>query len=430
MNTMDHLARPRLALALSGGGFRASLFHLGVLRRLAELGWLERLDALSTVSGGSILGAFAALNWSALPERPTWPDLETVIVNPFLQRVQSTNFIRDWLFRLPLVPWRKLREPAFTRTSLAAELYSRRFYHNRTCSQLPARPYLVMNATALQTIRAWRFTRSGLGDSRSGHAAWGNHALPVGDCVGASAAFPPVFTPSRINRHHYSFGAAIYGESKLPDYPFIPLSDGGVYDNLGIEALQKDTALPGESQTLGVSQFVVISDAGYPPQHRFRSNGLPLLSELLLLYRVDDIAREQICAQRKRWIIRQFQDPNVPLKGILVSLASHVGKIPNQGGDEYYCNVGPQFRIPQELLDLIQRIRTNLDRFTPVECQALMYHAYTMTDAFLWTHRATCPEGYRVPEAPAPPWRIEFSAGVQREWRTALADSGKFRLFR
>ena len=55
----------RIALALSGGGFRASIFHLGMLRRLAELGWLPEVDVISTVSGGSIVGAFAVQRWNS-----------------------------------------------------------------------------------------------------------------------------------------------------------------------------------------------------------------------------------------------------------------------------------------------------------------------------------------------------------------------------
>lgn len=47
----------KLGLALSGGGFRATFFHLGVLRRLAELDVLRHVDVISSVSGGSILGA-------------------------------------------------------------------------------------------------------------------------------------------------------------------------------------------------------------------------------------------------------------------------------------------------------------------------------------------------------------------------------------
>jgi len=53
--------RDKLGLALAGGGFRASLFHLGVLRRMAELDLLRFVEVLSTVSGGSIIGALYVL---------------------------------------------------------------------------------------------------------------------------------------------------------------------------------------------------------------------------------------------------------------------------------------------------------------------------------------------------------------------------------
>src|SRR5215831_20077213 len=47
----------RRGLALSGGGFRASLFHIGVLAKLAELDMLRNIEVISCVSGGSIIGA-------------------------------------------------------------------------------------------------------------------------------------------------------------------------------------------------------------------------------------------------------------------------------------------------------------------------------------------------------------------------------------
>ncbi|MET0093713.1 MAG: patatin-like phospholipase family protein, partial [Sedimenticola sp.] len=53
----------RIGLALSGGGFRAAAFHLGVFRKLKELGLLWKLDLLTCVSGGSIAGSFLACHW-------------------------------------------------------------------------------------------------------------------------------------------------------------------------------------------------------------------------------------------------------------------------------------------------------------------------------------------------------------------------------
>ena len=52
----------RIGLALSGGGFRAAIFHMGVMRRLHELGILEKIDVITTVSGGAIVGAYSTVS--------------------------------------------------------------------------------------------------------------------------------------------------------------------------------------------------------------------------------------------------------------------------------------------------------------------------------------------------------------------------------
>ncbi|MCZ8075365.1 MAG: patatin-like phospholipase family protein, partial [Paucibacter sp.] len=66
----DHPPRHKLGLALAGGGFRASLFHVGVLRRLAELDLLRYVEVLSTVSGGSVVGALYLMHLKAELEQP------------------------------------------------------------------------------------------------------------------------------------------------------------------------------------------------------------------------------------------------------------------------------------------------------------------------------------------------------------------------
>lgn len=69
--------RSGLALCLSGGGFRAALFHLGALRRLNELGLLSKIDTISTVSGGSIVAAHLADRIRPWPQaKATVPDWE------------------------------------------------------------------------------------------------------------------------------------------------------------------------------------------------------------------------------------------------------------------------------------------------------------------------------------------------------------------
>jgi len=53
----------RIGLALSGGGFRATLYHLGVIRYLRDSGTLPHVADIAAVSGGSILAAHLVLNW-------------------------------------------------------------------------------------------------------------------------------------------------------------------------------------------------------------------------------------------------------------------------------------------------------------------------------------------------------------------------------
>src|SRR5262245_42699348 len=70
--TNENLKTPRdkLGLALSGGGLRASFFHIGVLARLAEVDLLRHVEVLSTISGGSIIGALYYLYAKRLLEKP------------------------------------------------------------------------------------------------------------------------------------------------------------------------------------------------------------------------------------------------------------------------------------------------------------------------------------------------------------------------
>jgi NTE family protein len=413
--------RPRVAIALSGGGFRASLFHLGVLRRLTEAGWLADIGAISTVSGGSIIGAFLALRWERLLSAGATPEaLEDQVITPFVSIVSSRSFIAEWASGLLSVPFRKLFEPSYSRTQRAAELLGSCFFDGRLCTDLPPSPYLVINSASLISGRAWRFTRDGLGDSRFGYAKWQEAPLGLGVAVGASAAFPPVFTPARIRAHAYHFGKPPYDEEALVAPAYIPLGDGGIYDNLGVEVLTKKTVLPGEV-VLDPPQFLVASDAGYPPQTRFRANGLPLLSEGLLLYRVDEIARDQIGALRRRMLVRQFMSIADPLRGVLATLGSSLERIErgaSNATNSYLTGEDPRTLIPLHLSRRIQRIRTHLNRFSVVEAEALMYHGYLIADAVLWVNNLNQPAPFRI--AAKGRWRIGFTPLKIAEWETAL----------
>src|SRR4051794_28627309 len=69
-DTSDVPPEAGIALCLSGGGYRAMLFHAGCLWRLNELGLLSKLKRISSVSGGSIIAGVLGMNWQALDFKP------------------------------------------------------------------------------------------------------------------------------------------------------------------------------------------------------------------------------------------------------------------------------------------------------------------------------------------------------------------------
>lgn len=86
-------------LCLSGGGFRATLFHLGAIKRLNELGVLAKLSTITSVSGGSILNGFLAAGWHRLNLAPdgTYSNLEEEIARP-VREFCSTDLRTPLLF--------------------------------------------------------------------------------------------------------------------------------------------------------------------------------------------------------------------------------------------------------------------------------------------------------------------------------------------
>jgi NTE family protein len=413
--------RPRLALALSGGGFRASVFHLGVLRRLAELGRLSQVDVISTVSGGSIVGAFAALRWQDMLEAGgDWPALERHIVRPFLDRIQSGNFILAWLAALPGALLRRRIGAAFSRTAVAADLYDEWFFEKVPLDRLPASPLLILNASSLPSIRAWRFSREGMGDSRYGYAKFTDpeRTPRVSLAVSASAAFPPVFTPVRVRLDRHVFSRPFYGETRPGVGKEMPISDGGVYDNLALEVLTRNQPIPA-GLLVPPPETLVVSDAGRPAVYRFTPSSVPLVGAFKLLGRAREIALEQVAAQRRRALIDDFRQRRDGTSGILVGLSGGTDHLSPGHRALYLSAVGAQTQIPKALLALIRSVRTSLDRFSPIECEALMYHAYTVTDASWWSHLgATAP-----PQNP--PWSLVFDSARIAGWGRGLAHSGE-----
>ena len=95
--------KSRIGLCLSGGGFRASFFHLGTLRYLEEAGIMEKVEVVSTVSGGSIIGAYYLVQMERkLRARKDLDRLQACdeIIREFTEQVQKNLRMQALLFYL------------------------------------------------------------------------------------------------------------------------------------------------------------------------------------------------------------------------------------------------------------------------------------------------------------------------------------------
>lgn len=283
-DTSERQPEPGLALCLSGGGYRAMLFHAGCLWRLNELGLLGSLNRISSVSGGSITAGVLGMNWAAINPQPGTPSprFDQLLVQP-IRKLASTTIDAGAILGGIFLPG--------SISDHVAEKYAENLYGNKTLQDLPDEPRFVINATNVQSGTLMRFSKPYMADYRVGQVR--NPVLPLARAVAASSAFPPVLSPCEITLADYGmkFEPGPEPLNKPPYTTDLILSDGGVYDNLGLETAWKryDT--------------VLVSDAGGhiadepKPDHDWARHA----------YRVLNIIDNQVRSLRVRQVIDAFQ---------------------------------------------------------------------------------------------------------------------------
>lgn len=255
---------PTIGIALSGGGSRAIAFHLGCLRTLHRLGILQRARVMSTVSGGSVIGAMWAVHEGSFEdfEARVRATLAEGFVHPAIRTAFTTSeglkallsfttLVLAWAWSIPprLFAWamhriagaagtaspegnRWMPRRFASRTTLLCRTFDRLLFTNRTLGSLaPGKPNLVVVAAELTTGSAFYFTSQEAGSWRIGKLDPRKESLA--HAVAASAAFPLLLpaldeTPTFRKRD---------GSLRVER---VTLTDGGVYDNLGLAPLWPD----------------------------------------------------------------------------------------------------------------------------------------------------------------------------------------------
>jgi NTE family protein len=270
---------PGIALCLSGGGYRAMIFHVGALWRLNELGWLPKLDRVSSVSGGSITAGVLAHGWSQLAfgADGVAEGFEAAVVAPIRKLAAKTIDVPAGL------------KGIFLPGSIAgyvARRYDRELFGGATLQSLPDRPRFVFNATNLQSGVLWRFSKPYMWDFRVGKIVRPGEKLAT--AVAASSAFPPFLSPLKLRLSPADYEEATGTDLQEAAYRRRPvLSDGGVYDNLGLETAWKRY------------RTVLVSDGG----GHFTANDRISTGWALQSRRVLAVIDGQVRALRKRQVV-------------------------------------------------------------------------------------------------------------------------------
>jgi NTE family protein len=281
-------AREGIALCLSGGGYRAMLFHLGALWRLNELGYLPRLAQVSSVSGGSITAGVLGMNWGRLGfESGVARDFDTQVVAPL--RTMASVTIDQWSILGGIVEFGSIND------KIAAS-YRKYLFGHRTLQDLPKDPEngprFVINATNVQSGALWRFSRDYAGDWRVGRIP--DPTIELAVAIAASSAFPPMLSPAHLDLEpgicHTDPGNDLH---RPPFTTEVVLTDGGVYDNLGLETAWKSY------------RTVLVSDGG----GLMAPEGDPPADWARHSRRILDLVDHQVRSLRKRALIDSFRLP-------------------------------------------------------------------------------------------------------------------------
>ncbi len=218
----------RLAIALSGGGLRATYFHLGVVRFLRDAGLMEDVTDVASVSGGSILAAHMLTNWSGYSDDEESFRQAADRLLEFGPRDIRGRILR----RLPLCLLANFL-PFYeqSRSRLLEQYYSRYLYDDARLASLAEEPRLHIMTTNLLTGESCSFSRNGFTVDSPRKEIKGSE-MKLARAVACSSAFPGFFPPIPIT-------ADMLGTVKRRWNPERQdFTDGGVFDNLGLRKLK------------------------------------------------------------------------------------------------------------------------------------------------------------------------------------------------
>ncbi|WP_299382219.1 patatin-like phospholipase family protein [uncultured Lacinutrix sp.] len=418
--------KKKIGLSLSGGGYRATIYHLGTLKKLKELEILDKVDVISTNSGGSITGATYGLH------KDSFEAFEAVI-RQGVKRSVIKGVLVSWQFLLVfattlfwmltilyllangyawssfgllialVVVFLFFQFNLFPISTLNEKMYNTFFFNGKTLNDLRKDVRFAINATNLETGRLFTFSNDTMGDSVYDFPSDDDEPIkfesdnfPIARAVAASTAVPFVFTPIKIDKEFFS-----NTEDTKRAKP--RLVDGGVYDNQGAHKITQTKSAYG-------SQIVIISDAGntMPFKNTYRNtltmlirtsdvfmNRIKNLQMVQYLYQNHNNDKREIAYQSLGWdiedSIRKFID-GIEDDIILPQVLKHHNITEDDVSNKDWETIKNKVKVSinykaiianantKAQLEIARHVKTNLTPLKDEQIEALINHASVLTE--------------------------------------------------
>jgi NTE family protein len=359
-----------VGLCLSGGGFRAMLFHVGVLKRLNLAGWLPRLDRISSVSGGSITAGLLGLRWGSLTfEDGVAGNFDELVTEPL-------RAFAHLKVDVPAVTIGGLL-PFVSVSDRVVGKFEKHLYGDATLQALPDAPRFFLNATNLESGVLMRFTKRYIADYKVGMVK--EPTVRLSHAVAASSAFPPFLSPFELDLSDATWETVqgnVYTSAGYRND--ILLSDGGVYDNMGLEPVWDDV------------RTVLVSDAGghlgaEPDPDKDWAHGT---------IRVLHILDSQVRALRRRAVVDSFNSKDDAHNGFFISTVSDYSR--------WRPGKRPFMEVDNRVTERLASISTRLTEMPDEQQEMLVNWGFAVADAGIlsWLDEDLPIEPWPYPDRP------------------------------
>lgn len=352
-----------IGIALSGGGIRATIFHLGLFKWLAENEMLEEVKCISSVSGASLcVGIIYSCNHLRWPTSKEF--LNTVL--PSVEKILLSNDLQlSALSRLIASPayWNK-------KVNVVAKSLETKWGIHGNLSEIAGNVMWYINCTTYETGKRFYFCREKMGDYKIGYVS--KPKIPLSDVMAASAGFPVLIGPYSLHTDAYHWTPGEYSKPDWhPPHETIHLWDGGVYDNLGLESIYKFDKCGSLKEGM---EYMIVSNASASISYHSRQSSWSGRN----LKRILDISTDQVAVLRSRVVMDFIKRTR---KGMYIKIGNSAEEIALESKcPEYIKKSLVKKCLSNEQADKAMNYKTTLRKPDRASFQLLLRHGFETAD--------------------------------------------------